>query len=167
MMKFSKSSTKVVWTYGAIPGTIAGICLGILPIIPLEYAPAGLIHNILVIVLPIVTLLLAGMLASKQTGRVRTGSLAGLVAALTGGIIAWAGFWVAVQMGHMGLSWGLTREVNTLLPETLSFVFLLGIGAGIGTLGGLVGKRKAKVPPAGDPMYTPCSLQQQIIQQQQ
>ena len=127
------------------------------------------IRALLIIILPIVAFLLAGMFASKQTGRVRAGSLAGLVAGLTAGIIAWAGTWAwALIAGQIDMGPGLMTVLNQLPLEAISLVFLLGIGAGIATLGGLIGTMmKAKEPPAGDPIYAPCSPQQQIIQQQQ
>ena len=165
-MNAPDSSAKTVWIYGAITGICLGICFGILGIVPLDYS----IGSSLIIVLPMVAFLLAGMLASKQTGRVRTGSLAGLVAGLTAGIIGWASMWAwGLMTGviHMELS-GLLMVLNQLSLEAISLVFLLSVGAGIATLGGLIGAiMKAKVLPAGDPMYSPYPLQQQIIQQQQ
>src|SRR5947209_5628729 len=79
MKKPPKSSAKVVWTYGAITGGCVGILWGV----------SQLVGLVLPMTLTMVALLLVGMLASKQTGRVRTGTLAGLVAGLTAGSIMW------------------------------------------------------------------------------
>ncbi|HEY4035147.1 MAG TPA: hypothetical protein VGL94_14400, partial [Ktedonobacteraceae bacterium] len=123
MIKIFKSPTKVVWTYGAI----TGVCVAILSIVPqiLERndVPGSITMGNLVIVLTMVAFLLAGMLSSKQAGRVRTGSLAGLVAGLTSGII----------LSVVTLLQGARPDLNAL------FVFMLGIGAVMGMLGGLIG----------------------------
>ena len=122
MMKFFKSPTKVVWTYGAI----TGICVAILSIVPpnLEHndVPGSITMGNLVIVLTMVAFLLAGMLL-KTDGSIHTGSLAGLVAGLTSGII----------LSVVTLLQGARPDLNAL------FVFMLGIGAVMGMLGGLIG----------------------------
>jgi len=159
-----ESSAKVVWTYGVI----CGVCIGILWVV---YHLVGLIVFIPTVVLTIVALLLVGMLASKQTGRVRTGTQAGLVAGLTGGIIIVI-LIIALQVQAVifiirdnslptdGNHW-TSVLLGIIEGFALLLVFTIGLGAGIGALGGLIGKRKAKVLPAGDPMYSPVSPQQQ------
>jgi len=165
------SSAKVVWTYGAT----TGVGLGILLIVTLLFAPPPILL-IGFILAPIVAFLLVGMLASKQTGRVRTGRLAGYVAGLTCGIMICAAIWVLILNGVVRkFGWTDSNHwPNILMGLAIGFGAILGvsagIGAGIGTLGGLIGKRKANVPPAGDPMYSTYPQQQepqQYSQQQQ
>lgn len=81
MTSTHKASMKIVWTYGAI----SGVCLGILSITALGLGLPGFSGITLVIVFAIVAFLLAGILAAKRMGQVRTGMLAGLVAGLAGG----------------------------------------------------------------------------------
>jgi len=171
MMKPPKSSAKVVWTYGAI----TGVCLSILWFVALFRGSLGFIPSILLAIVPtMVAFLLVGMLASKQTGRVRTGTLAGLVAtfiggSLIGGSLMWEILPLMLALRRDGL-----LTVHELFDAFLSLAFavecMLGVGTGLGALGGLIGKRKAKVLPASDPMYSPYPQQQepqQYPQQQQ
>jgi len=160
-----EDSAKIVWTYGAI----GGVCFNVIWFVASFLV--GSIGSILAIVLTIVAFLLIGVLAAKQTGRVRTGTHAGLVAGLTGGGTIWVTLALASLMNG---SIPIHKLINGLLDVSvlmaLAFatvplvVFLVSLGAGLGSLGGLIGKRKAKVPPTGDPMYSPCPPQQQIIQ---
>src|SRR5438105_3741606 len=82
MMNPAKSSAKVVWTYGAITGVCVGIILwGVSHLV-------GPVLGILPSLLTMMGFLVVGRLAAKQTDRVRTGMLAGVVAGLTSGIIS-------------------------------------------------------------------------------
>ncbi len=167
MMKPAKSSAKIVWIYGAITGVCLFVILAFVRVLlllrPIPIGPK-LILDIILLIGPF---LLVGMLASKQTGRVRTGTLAGLVAGLTGGIIfSVLIVWLMTPMLIGKVRSGLKTGVTFLVAEAIVLVLVLGlsigIGAGIGALGGLIGKRKANVPPAGYPMYPPYSPQPQF-----
>jgi hypothetical protein len=93
-----------------------------------------------IIVFTTVAFLLIGLLASKHTGRARTGTLAGLVAGLTGWTVLW-----------MFYEWVSSISKSQRVGFVLGVLIMLSIGAGIGTLGGLIGKGSAKVPPANLP----------------
>jgi len=159
---------KVVWTYGAI----TGVGLGVLLSVTLQFAPPPIL--IIGLMASMVGFLVVGMLAAKQAGRVRTGTLAGLVAGLTSAIITCAlievlGALIVVR-GKVSLPTDGDSWVSVLLGLSIAFACVLGcsagLGAGIGALGGLIGKRKASVPPAGDPMSLQQQLQQYPLQQQ-
>jgi len=125
MMKPPKSSVKIVWTYG----TICGICSGMLWLILEHLVLSNIIGGVVWTTLrtsSIGTLsLVMGMLASKQTGRVRTGIQAGLVAGLIQGIII-----AAFNM--------LVTRPNFSLGSVVIVVLALVAGAVIGGVGGLI-----------------------------
>jgi len=133
MIKSPKSSAKIVWTYGPI----CGICSGMI------YLAMSMAHvnlpGSLGWVLPFIRMsilgmafFLAGRLASKQTGQVRTGMQTGLVTGLTVGIIILA-------------SGMLITRPSLTLSSVGPLVLILGIsalfGAVIGERGGLFGYR--------------------------
>jgi hypothetical protein len=164
MINAPKGSAKIVW----IHGVIGGVCLNIICVVANFLGPIGFI---LAIVLTMVALLLVGLLASKQTGRVRTGTEAGLIAGLTGGGTVWV---TLTLVSLMSGSIPFNRLLNGLLNASVLISIaigaatlvgvLLSLGAGLGSLGGLIGKMKAKMPLAGDPMSSPSPLQQEPLQ---
>jgi hypothetical protein len=132
-MEPPKASTKVMWTYGAI----AGICLGILLIVILQFAPPPILPVGLILA-SIVGFLVVGMLASKQTGQVRTGRLAGLVTGLACGIMICAYIWMQalIEVLIRGVrNFGLTDGSSwfaVLIGLAIGFGAMLGVSAGIG-----------------------------------
>ena len=131
MMKFPKSGAMIVWTYGAL----ASVCFCIIALVMERFVSPGDIFagatfgsfHITSIILS-GPFLLAGMLASKQTGRVLTGMQVGLVAGLIVGIILSA----AVML--------VTRSSDGLSFVVLVLI-LIGAGAVVGEIGGLIGSR--------------------------
>lgn len=133
----------------------------------------------LYVLISLVVLFVAGILASKQTGRVATGVLAGLFAGVIGGltltvfIIIWGATVNTDQivrvMNNSSSSLGSSdpRSVALLVSFIFSVVailFLVGIGAGVGALGGLIGRSQAPehlryagmpFPPGQYPGYPP------------
>lgn len=133
----------------------------------------------LYVLITLVVLFVAGILASKQTGRVATGVLAGLFAGVIGGltltvfIIIWGATVNTDQivrvMNNSSSSLGSSdpRSVALLVSFIFSVVailFLVGIGAGVGALGGLIGRSQAPehlryagmpFPPGQYPGYPP------------
>ena len=106
--------------------------------------------------------LLAGLRVSQQTGRVRTGALAGLIAGLTASLIKFtmASILILPHLDTMRqhlLSQapsGLERQFATtpfiigvlLFADGIGIVVEFALGAGAGAIGGLIGKRRAPVP---------------------
>src|SRR5262249_32189667 len=115
MMNHPKSSAKIVWIYSAI----TGICVGILWVVA-SHLPGPVLVTLPM--LTVVAFLLVGMLASKQTNRGRTGTLAGLVAGLTTEIIL---LWVVPLL--QGAKLNLFS-----LEAAFHVIMVLGIGAGMG-----------------------------------
>ena len=155
MMKPPKSSAKIVWTYGPI----CGICLGMIYLAMIlvhvdlpggigEAVPSRVASLIRVAILYI-PIFLVGMLASKQTGQVRTGMQTGLVTGLTVGIMVLAS----------------SMLPSFTLPSVGVVVLILGAGALIGAVtgerGGRVGYYRSQQQLQQDPP------QQQQLQQQQ
>lgn len=103
---------------------------------------------------------LAGMRAAKQTGKVSTGTFAGM---WTGGIYGIIGFVVSmVIFFQISLPRLLdTMGANSPNPDAFrvgamiggvggaifGILFAIGLGAGLGALGGLVGKKTSKIQP--------------------
>ena len=112
----------------------------------------GSLIGIVGFVVEVLVYLLAGMRASQQTGRVVTGTLAGLWTGLISSAITWV--YTLIYMFASALL-ELHSEAGTLLFVTailaailgiLGIMLALGLGAGIGTLGGQIGKRRASLP---------------------
>src|SRR5207248_1742023 len=141
-------------------GALFGICSGLVQILCISFLPGG--GYLLSLLLCAVALLLAGLFASKRTGKVGTGTLAGL----------WSGLICSViVVGVLGLMLlvvthnpAFTDEMMTALRNSnmpssvtsqqamlymgigmiiLAVVWVavgVGTGAGIGAIGGLIGK---------------------------
>ena len=132
MMKPRKSSAKIVWTYG----TICGVCVSTLWLIGglvLSNVIGDAVWTVLYAILG-VSLVVAGTLASRQTGQMLTGMQAGIVAGLTGVIIIGT------------ISTLIIRPIPSLASLVVSsavlVVFALGGGAVMGEIGGLIGYRQ-------------------------
>ncbi len=72
-----------IWTWGAI----FGIMLGVIQII-ISLLSLGALGTIIDMLIWLVGFFLIGLFAARQTGRVGTGALVGLVTGLIGGLIA-------------------------------------------------------------------------------
>jgi hypothetical protein len=97
----------------------------------------------------ILVYLVAGVRTSRQTGRVATGTLAGV---WTGLISAGMTFVYTIVFVFASGSLGQNSASGELFAILAPLVGILGIGlavglgAGIGALGGLIGKRRASPP---------------------
>jgi len=141
-------------------GALFGVCSGLVQILCLSFLPgAGYLLSLL---LCTVALLLAGLFASKRTGKVSTGTLAGL----------WSGLICSViVVGVLGLMLLVVTHNSSFMDEMMNALrnsnmpssitsdqamlymgigmIILGViwvavgvgtGAGIGAIGGLIGK---------------------------
>jgi hypothetical protein len=113
-------------------------------------------------ILSLVLFLLAGICAARQTGRVSTGTMAGTFAGTIGGMISLgidlliASFRIdslrqSIQEAADALNQGF-HYTNTMAFASIVFIAVfglllaVGLGTGFGALGGLIGKRQAKLP---------------------
>lgn len=114
----------------------------------------------------------AGMLASSKTGRVGTGSLAGLVAGAVGGIVGLVAGIIAIMTIPTSTFQSIADRTQTsggtpltaqqvqsaivavgIVGAILGLLFAIGLGAGIGALGGLAGRGRAPRPQYMEAMY--------------
>lgn len=116
---------------------------------------------------------LAGIMAAKQTGRVRTGVFAGM---WTGGVYGIIGFVVSMVLffqislpkildaanasGAYATNMDAFKTgavIGGVGAAIFGILFAIGLGAGLGALGGLIGRNISKVKPApvmpGYPVY--------------
>lgn len=86
--------------------------------------------------------LLIGTLAGKRTGKMKMGTLAGLWAGISGGIIlAILTFISLISFSEEYLSYSINGFVTLYLSlSILSVIAWMGIGTGLGALGGLIGQ---------------------------
>jgi hypothetical protein len=160
-----------IWTWGAISGVVLGVIQIIISLLPL-----GSLKTILDVLVWLIGFFVLGLFAARQTGRVRTGALVGLVAGLIGRVL-----FVIIQIATNGqqITQALNQAAGTgsISPGELHTVAVvgiviglvvlvaleLGLGAGIGALGGLVRRRQAppvaSTPVAGTVWTPPPSAQ--------
>lgn len=112
--------------------------------------------QLLVPLIWIIGFLFAGFWASKESGLISTGTLAGLFAGIFGSIIAGFGQIIATaivanttspiaaQISGMLLFTGYTAIFSVM-------ILAIGAGAGVGAIGGLIGQTIAKVHPQPAP----------------
>ena len=160
-----------IWKWGAICGVVLGVIQIIISLLPL-----GSLKTILDLLVWLIGFFVIGLLAARQTGRVGTGALVGLVAGLTGALIgrvlfviiqiATNGQQITQALNQAGISPGelnMADVVGIVLGLILLIALELGLGAGIGALGGLVGRRQAppiaSTPVAGTVWTPPPSAQ--------
>jgi hypothetical protein len=150
-------------------GALFGFCSGILQLLCI-FSLAG-VGLLLSIVLCMAALLLAGLFASKRTGKVSTGTLAGLWSGLISSVIVVGilGLLLLVAIHNTAfIDASMSAFTNALrsdnLPSSitpqqavtymglgmviLSIIWLalgIGAGAGIGAIGGMIGKTMAPV----------------------
>ena len=136
-----------------IYGVPVGLGLGIIESAILIYVTSRLILNSLAflcipfsLVLWIVALLVIGALAGKRTGRVSTGTLAGLWTGMVGGAmttVSWFMLFV-IQQSHNYYGSSVVLVVTYLTALIVLFLAILGVGTGLGALGGLIGQSFAR-----------------------
>ncbi len=137
-----------------IYGVLVGLGLGIIESAIIVYVNSHLIVNSLIVlsipfslILWIMGLLVIGTLASKRTGRVSTGTLAGLWTGLVGGAMTTASWFMmlVIQQSHSYYYGSNIAEiVLDLTALIILFLAILGIGTGLGALGGLIGQSFAR-----------------------
>lgn len=117
-------------------------------------------------------LFISGILAARESGRVGTGAIAGLIAGLIGGVVSAIVTIVAVlsvpfsyfvEAAHRGargsaLTPGQIHNIAQIalvviiIAEIVAIGVEGGIGAGLGALGGLIGKgQRGEAPPGMQP----------------
>jgi hypothetical protein len=156
-----------IWKWGAI----SGVVLGVIQIIISLFSP-GSLKTILDFLVWLIGFFVIGLFAARQTGRVRTGALVGLVAGLIGSLIAVLFVIIQIATNGQQITQALNQagvspgELNTadvvgiVLALIVTVALELGLGAGIGALGGLVGRRLARPATSTsvvDTLWTPPS----------
>jgi hypothetical protein len=131
----------------------------------------GLLLVVLSWLIGLTAFFLAGMFAAKKTGRVGTGTLAGLWAGMFNGVLTNALYGLIVMVFLSLDNGSLYHELLSSLASSsasgallspaqadtivrsamimgLSFfvLFDIGVGAGLGPLGGLIGRSMSKIP---------------------
>ncbi len=146
-----------IWKWGAF----CGVVLGVIQIIMSQFL-LGSLKTILDLLVWLIAFFVIGLFAARQTGRVSTGALVGLVTGLIGSLIVV--LFVIVENATNGqvitqalnqvaqsgrsLSPGALHTiavVGIVLALIVTVTLELGLGAGIGAVGGLAGRRQA--PP--------------------
>src|SRR5215469_13594689 len=119
--------------------------------------PNGLVTSLrmLFFLVTIALTLLAGFRASLRTGRVRTGALAGLIMGLISSLLEYITSLTTIFVFDTPFHHRLSLATATQLQQgitTYSIIFLIVIvvelllGAGIGAIGGLIGRSRAPLP---------------------
>jgi hypothetical protein len=162
-----RGSAAFIWKWGVI----CGVVLGVIQII-ISLLSAGSLKTILDVVVWLIGFFVIGLFAARQTGRVRTGALVGLVAGLIGSLIsvifviiqiATGGQHITQALNQAGVSPGklsTSDVVGIVIALIVTVALELGLGAGIGALGGLVGRllaRPATSASVVDTLLTPPS----------
>ncbi|HLG64520.1 MAG TPA: hypothetical protein VKY19_21460 [Ktedonosporobacter sp.] len=149
---------------GLILAAIASTVLLINTFVNVTNTGTALLLTLLVFLLGLAAYFVAGILAAKKTGKVSTGTLAGL---WTGGIYGVIGFVVSMVLFFSVNLPRLMANFNNLPSSTstsadafragatiggvafaiFGIAFAIGLGAGLGALGGLIGKSTSKVTP--------------------
>ncbi len=126
--------------------------------------------TIAVLLIELLLLFLSGRAASSRTGTVGAGALAGVVAAIIAGIAG-----AVITIAQTAADPGAIRDAaNLVYPDgasipssdqdivivgvigaVIGMLFLLGLGAGMGALGGLLGRQRFQPPTYQESMYQP------------
>ena len=156
-------------------GLIFGIMLGVI-LLALSFIITNFYITLALIFL---AAFIAGMRASQETGRLTTGTLAGLWTGLIGifipsiisvilvliNIDAYRkSFQIAADKQHQNITYTNSTVITGLLINVL-FLIVLGVLPGVigGAVGGNFGRRRAQLPPAEDyqeAMFEPSSESQ-------
>ncbi len=138
-------------------GLVFGVTLGIIAStgnLLQNFVVSDILGNIIGVMFLIVTIalnLLAGVRASQRTGRVGTGALAGLIVELIsfllGTIVTLTKIFVFDTLLHRLFTHttpGLVLQFIT--AYIFGFVVFLLLGAVIGAIGGLIGRKRTQLP---------------------
>ena len=158
-------------------GLIWGISVGIAQFIvdfintSTNIGAFSLLLTVLVFLFGIAAYLIAGWLAAKQTGKVSTGTIAGLWTGVFYGIIGAIGTIVTISTNlsarlaqvqdfanQMQLQIHYTPGLllaGGIIDALVGAAFAIGIGSGIGALGGLIGRSQAPKQPYPAYPYPP------------
>ena len=148
---------------GIIIGVVLGIIHSSITIIIAQMAVNGgsssaMITSLqlLVPLLWIIGFLFAGFWASKESGLISTGTLAGLFAGIFGSIIAGFGQIIATAITANLSSQAITQTSGMVLFTGYTAIFsvmilAIGAGAGVGAIGGLIGQSISNVRPQAAP----------------
>jgi hypothetical protein len=118
------------------------------------------VFSVTFLILTIALILLAGVRASQQTGRVSTGALAGLIAELISSVFGFINiladifvFDTVLHRGFLEATSGQAQQFNTnsfvifvIIEIIIGFVVFPLLGTVIGAIGGLIGRRRAQLP---------------------
>jgi len=161
-----KDTGAIAFRYGLI---WAGIFTGLQVIAALiidfdSVGYAGTIANMLNFLFSLALFFIVGILAARQTGQVNRGAMAAYFAGTIGGVLSLIAQLIIVQFALDGLRPRVQQTADLLntgfqysnqtvfagmiFSAVLGLFFAIGLGAGMGALGGLLGKRLAKVPAA-------------------
>lgn len=148
---------------GLIFGAISGIIGIALFALGTFLSGLGTITFILAIIVPLAAYVLAGLFASQVTGKVSTGTIAGLWAGLFGSVIYSIGLFALaypnIDTFRQAAQKAVTQQgsnftyTNSVIITGLVFFLIIVIiasillGLGVGAIGGLIGKSRAKVQP--------------------
>lgn len=128
----------------------------------------GLMVSGVVLLIEIVLYLLAGRAASARTGTVGAGALAGLLAATIAGVIG-----AVISIVRAVVDPGMIRDaalkanprvnpslytdqfilITAIISAVVGLLLILCIGAGVGALGGLLGRRRFQPAAYQESMY--------------
>jgi len=172
-------SGKVAFHYGLSGGLILAIVISNILLInaftgdPNQISVPGSILGIVNLLLGLAAYFVVGILASKKTGKVGTGSIAGLWTGVFYGVIdaivsIVLYFTVVAPKTHMPASVNSTTiqaavTFGIILGAILGLLFAIGVGSGIGALGGQLGRNMFRGASAS--VY-PNNLPQQYPPQQ-
>ena len=168
------NSAKIAWFTGLLIGLILAVFEASILLINtlLNKTPASLGFALLLTVIGFIVGLaayfVAGILGSRKTARVSTGTIAGLWTGAIYGticlILSLVLFFTvtmqrALDLGNSAYSGSSSQlagfragiMIGGIGGPILGLLFAIGLGAGLGALGGLVGKSMSKVPPTPDP----------------
>jgi hypothetical protein len=165
-----RGGSAFIWPWGLSVGAILGLIQFIISLLSL-----GLFKTVLDLLVWLIGFFLIGLFAARQTGRVRTGTLAGLITGLSSGLIGAIFGIMQLMLNGSQITQALNqamqkaqqqgRSISPGQLHTIATVGIvvglivtvaveLGLGAGIGALGGLMGRRQVRpVVPTSDSLY--------------
>ncbi|HEX7736564.1 MAG TPA: hypothetical protein VF458_17080, partial [Ktedonobacteraceae bacterium] len=148
--------------FGLIQALIASVVLILNAFVTVNSLGGALLLSSLSLLTGLAAYFVAGIFAAKQNGKVRTGLFAGM---WTGGIYGIIGMVVSMviffQITYPKLIDAVTAsgtyanmdaykvgaEIGGVGGPILGFLFAIGVGAGLGALGGLIGRNISKYKP--------------------
>ena len=157
---------KVAFQYGLIFGLIQAVIASAVLLVNAfaNIAAFSLVLSIVSFLTGLAAYFVAGIFSARQTGRVNTGTFGGM---WTGAIYGIIGFVVSIVLFfQVNLPRALnvlstSSSTSTLSPDSVrtiaiatgvgvavfGILFAIGLGAGLGALGGLIGRNISKVEP--------------------